>query len=269
MTHSSEVYLNAPVVLVAAEVRFASPLIPFPPNDKVLAALRDGLAAYLPLLQPGQTYEASVAPGGEHSLNMEAHVRFSSRDQLVALTLRPGSLVLETTDYAGFEQFFEVLSTGLQLVGEHLVVAGVSRVGLRYIDEIRLPDGSTDWDRWLDSSLSHPPVFNRIADTAAVRRWQGFAELAGEDGSTVVVRYAPGDGSVLGPQTRRGAGQKESGPFFLLDIDNSWEPSGAVPVFDAGELSERFRRLHGPVRELFEAVINDEYRAFIRGGGKA
>ena len=65
----------------------------------------------------------------------------------------------ETTAYREFDDF----RMGVTAVCEALIGANVRpalvRVGLRYIDEIRVPEPVTDaraWDKWIDSSVVSP-----------------------------------------------------------------------------------------------------------------
>ena len=97
----------------------------------------------LPL--PGEMSEVSVTvqtgpdrPPTQHQV-VDSFPRWTSRDKRTALSIRPDSLVIETTDYGSYDRMRELLDVALQVRLAVSAPAGVERVGLRYIDEIRVP----------------------------------------------------------------------------------------------------------------------------------
>jgi len=278
-----EVYPNAPLVLVATEVRHpaAEPL-----NGQQQAALKRALAKEFPLSNPATITKVTQVVGGPPQVTQSTAPRFTSRDRTTSITYHAGALVLETTRYAHFERLTELLMLAVAARLEVGELDGLERVGLRYIDEIRVPnlgdideirvpnlgdidEGGTGWDAWLDRSLLGPaPIGGSLGLHAG--QWQGLvvfnqvptlgtdADTKGSD--SLVLRYGPGEGYALDPGGELKRPTPPPGPFFLLDIDSFWTSGSVVPPLDPQELASTAARLHDPVRGLFESLITERLR---------
>jgi len=148
-----EVYPNPSVVLVVLEVRH-------PTTGKVSpgaqAALKSMLSKDLPLSRPATLTTVRTIAGGQSEVSTEQVPRYSSRDRTTAVTFGTESLVVETTAYERFERFREVIEMAVQARSTVAQVDGMERIGLRYLDEIRVPDisaGGEPWAAWLHSTL--------------------------------------------------------------------------------------------------------------------
>ena len=133
-----EVYPNAPIVLMAVEVRHPSCELLEP---KQVTQLSAHIRESLPL--PSEISEVSVVvQTSPNSPPVQQQVvstfpRWTSRDKRTALTIRQDSLVVETTDYGSYDRIRTLLDVALRARRAVAPPAGVERVGLRYIDEIR------------------------------------------------------------------------------------------------------------------------------------
>lgn len=254
-----EIYPNAPIALVACEIRIPSTGQPL--ESAQTKALEEALADAFPLAIPvnRQTVQIGNVAGPATSERVE---RFADRERRAVVSVTPGSLVVETSDYRGYEVFRPMLGLAIQAVTDGVAPKGPMRIGLRYIDEIRLMDNPMslhDWEDYLSEAVTGVSALGEAAGGLEPKGWQGQAAFSGGDGMTVVVRYGPRDGVAVKPE---GLPQRhvEPGPFFLFDIDSFWEPSGGIPEWDAGWLLEQCDRLHTPIRALFEGVITDNLR---------
>jgi uncharacterized protein (TIGR04255 family) len=279
------VYPNAPIVLVAAEVRH--------PAAETLAkaqqaALKRAVAKFFPLSNPATVTNITQVSGAAPTVTQAIAPRFTSRDRTTSVTFRDAAIVVETTTYGHFGRLLDLLECAVSArldVGE---IDGLERVGLRYIDEIRVPDildnglgedshvgaaddrSTTDWGTWLDGSLLGPAPTGATLGLQAAQ-WQGLMvfnrqtlaeEAAGADGTdSLVLRYGPGEGYALDPGGELKRATPPPGPFFLLDIDSFWTSGATVPALDPAELVEITQRLHAPVRGLFESLITERLRA--------
>lgn len=66
---------------------------------------------------------------------------FIDTSQTSGYILQPNSLVYHTTAYETFKEFSKRLLDGLRLVHEHVGLAYVQRIGLRYLDAVHPKDG--------------------------------------------------------------------------------------------------------------------------------
>lgn len=259
-----EIYPNAPIVLMAIEVRHP----PCEPLDRRQVAEMSGqIKDLLPL--PGEMSEVSVTMQiGSDGQPVHRQVgysfpRWSSRDKRTALSVRSDSLVVETTDYGNYNRMRTLLETA---VGARLVVgapAGVERIGLRYIDEIRVPAENEGyqpaWDQWIDLSLLGPRHIGSELGLSPAEH-EGVSVFSRGSDYALVLRYGPqSDYAVQStPDLRRPL--PPPGPLFKLDIDSFWQAADEVPEFDVSLILSRVDALHEPVRGVFESIITDRLR---------
>ena len=259
-----EVYPNAPIVLVAVEVRHP---VCEPLDRKQVAELSARIKKLLPL--PGEIDEVSVVvQSGASSFPMPSQTtastwpRWTSRNKRTALTVRHDSLVLETTEYGSYERVRGLLELALEGRLAAGVPAGVERVGLRYIDEVRVPleegEDIPAWREWVDPSLLGPEHLAVVPELVPVRS-EGLLVCAGNDNRALVVRYGAQNEHVV-PSTPELRRTLPPGPLFKLDFDSFWQAGDEVPEFDADFVLRQVDALHEPVRYVFESLITERLR---------
>lgn len=257
-----EIYPHAPIVLAAVEVRHS---LVEPLDHKQLAVVSAQIGDALPLRDQVNrvSFVVTGAPGQAPSATQQVAPRWMSRDKRTAMTMRPDAVVLETTAYGSYERLREVLVRALAAREASASNVGLERVGLRYIDEVRVPpgNGSADisWGEWLHGSLLGPVAVGSgiglRADT-----WQGISAFTGEEGRGLVLRYGPREGYAVAPDGDLRRPTPAPGPFFLLDIDSYWTPPGDIPDLRGDDVMEIIDRLHVPVRDVFEGLISEKLR---------
>ena len=253
---------NPPLVLTVLEIRY--PEIAGGLGDRERAGLKSALNEYLPLMESHIEEQFAVAVGASApaSVQRRIYTRFGTRDRTTALLVKQDALVLETTAYAGWEEHFRPLVG--EVVGALERVSrpdGVLRVGLRYIDEIRVPGiklAPGDWRGYIDKHLLAGAAPEFIPEHMRPSVWQGVAQYQTTAGSTLAVRYGPQEGYAVDPQspTRR-KNPPSSGLFFLLDSDSYWLGDEEVPEFTADWILERCNLLHAPAREFFDIAVTN------------
>lgn len=252
-------YPSAPVVLVALEVRHPASE---PVRGSAQARAKRALGEAAPIARDVQLTTLTVTPGSQPEAHTERAVKFLSRDKSTAITFRTGAVVVETTHYVRYENLRELAALALRARSAAGEVDGVERVGLRYIDEIRVPDSTEDrvsWDEWVDSSLLGPVHLAQKSGLTPVQS-QGMSVFDDGVGNTMVVRYGPREGYAVDPGGDLRRPTPAPGPFFLIDIDSFWVPGGAVPHYDSEVLLQKCDQLHRPIRDLFETLISDKLR---------
>jgi len=254
-----EIYPNAPAVLVAVEARH--------PDAAELDAgqqseLKRLLTSTFPLPQTQSTQVISHAPPAEPVITQQVVPRFATRDLTTAVTFNTQAVVVETSQHRSFEHLSELLSVAISARQAVQPVEGLLRLGLRYVDEIRVPDlagGVEGWSDWVDISLLGPVVVGAKLGLAA-EQGQGVTVFDRGEGHKLIVRYGPREGFAVPPGGILQRSVPAPGPFFLLDIDSFWAPTGDVPEFSEETVLEFARQVHEPVSCLFESLITDRLR---------
>ena len=260
-------YHNAPLVLAILQV--VHPAAP-PLTRGEEAALKQALIRTLPLItqESVNQIELTAGPGGAQPATRmvsEPLVRFSSRDKRTSVSFGPNSITLETTKYDTWDQLRELTMTILTARMDIAPVDGVERIGLRYIDELRIPDDPAPvWPRWVDPKLT-APVLDGVSSALQARQQQATVQYAtAEPEVLVTLRY----GATVGPSSLSATlplahpSVPEVGPFFLIDTDASWtpRPGDEVPILDPAAVLTKADTLHGYVKALFEASLTDRLR---------
>jgi len=265
-----EVYPNAPIVLVAVEVRHTQ-CEPLGRNQQ--SQMGAHFREILPLQDKAteKTIAYQVSPDGTQTRQETTteSPRWTSRDRRTALTMRSDAVVLETTDYGSYEKIRGILDIALRARADVDAPAGVERLGLRYIDEIRVPRQDSehpDWEQWVDKSLLGPMhIGGELGLTP--ESGEGIAVFSGDSDSTLVLRYAAQDGYAVLSTTQLRRPLPPPGPFFKLDIDSFWQATAEVPEFVPALVLDRADALHNPVRSVFESLITERLREEVLRNG--
>lgn len=267
-------FLNPPLALTVLEIRY--PELPEGIGRRAQQQMRETLSARLPLVENITEEQVQLAIGAPMpaSVQRRSFPRFVTRDRTTALVVKEGALVLETTTYEGWEESFRPairdVVEALQSVSRP---DGVLRLGLRYIDEIRVPgidDVPGDWRGYIDDHLLAAASGEFIPASLQPAVWQGTVQYNTTTDSTLTVRYGPQQGHAVNP---KGATRRKNPPapglFFLLDSDSFWQADDEVPEFDVEMIMERCDLLHAPTREFFQIAVTDKLReeVFDDGGG--
>jgi uncharacterized protein (TIGR04255 family) len=264
-----EQYPRSPLVYVACEIQF--PIVPKANGADAFEALTETFADRFPV--PEQEERALLVSPSE-AMHRQKLSRFVSRDRVTSVSVAQAALTIETTDYPGWEGFVERIHHAVGVVGRTLSVAGVTRVGLRYVNEVRVPgpvDAISDWGRWIRRSLiepatsipvTDPGVFQAVVQSRAAQRPDGEHSA----GPALTVRYGALDGpGVVSDEPLKKVRQRGSGPYFLIDTD-SFEAMSNLPTFADATLAPVLEALHEPLDYVFESMITDELRAELRKG---
>jgi len=262
-----EMFAEPPLVLVAAEIRFSD--APRLRQQETLDAVSIAFDRRFPLSGPiGGVSLVSAGPGAAPQLAQRRGVVLRNADSTEALTATPTSLTYETTDYRGFAAVRDALADGCRTLTGLDVRPAIARIGLRYINEVRVPEAPADvsgWSHWIEPALLAP--LSVTADRAVSRGIQG-ATLLDLGSGLLNARYAAfndGATNVPGHLRRR---PFNPGPFFGLDFDGFTEfGTNPAVLLDAGVVAEALPVLHGAAGSVFQRSITDEARALFRGGG--
>jgi uncharacterized protein (TIGR04255 family) len=263
----NEVFPNAPLALVAMEVRFPA-AAPGPIRPPVLRAIKEFLGNGW-VIEGGkqQTVALAMSAGGgppSSHVTTEDITRLTVRDRTRVVTIRPEALTIEATRYDGYESFKPLLATAFGAVERVLSPEGVVRLGLRYIDEIQVAPAPVDWADWVDPSLLAPR-----ADGLNATAWTAAVQYSVADDRKLVLRYGPSENPVVssgGPLKR--PRPPKPWPVFVLDFDSFWDPTD-IPPFETASLVKACDDLRAPVRQLFDQMATPQlvnvYREEVAG----
>jgi hypothetical protein len=239
MPDTHEIYANAPLALVAVEIRFPEASSERPLPITLQRSFRDLLGeGWVIESHKVQQLDVAFGPGAPGSQTVRETVvpRFTVRDRTLSVAITDASLTID----------------------------GVSRVGMRYIDEIRAPgidvNRPSAWREWLDPSLLPPKLDAMVSEEYEPAAWDGVVRYGTGTNRSLVLRYGARQGYGVEP---RGVLNRPSapspGPLFVLDFDSFWEPSD-IPEFDPAVLIETCDALRAPVRTLFDLAVTDKLR---------
>jgi len=258
---------NPPLVLTVLEIRY--PMLSEGFGDSEWRQMGEAVRDRLPLVESVVEQQVNVVMAGPApappSVQSRTFPRFGARDRTTALLVKPDALVIETTAYEGWaESFYPLVAEVVHAMERISQPNGVVRIGLRYIDEIRVPGIETapgDWRGYIDEHLLAAADPDFIPASLRPSEWQGLVQYQTAPDSMLTVRYGPQQGSAVdpaGPTRRRNP--HPPGLFFLLDSDSYWHGESEVPEFNADWICERCDLLHQPVSEFFRIVVTDRLR---------
>lgn len=265
MYPNREVFPHAPLALVAAEIRFtdAARLRQQQTRDEIAIAME----GRFPFAEPLQEASFNLTLGGAPQVQERVGVVLKNASSTESLTILSESLTYETTAYQSFEELLEAVTAACEALVEARVRPAVQRVGLRYVDEVRVPEAVTDvrqWSRWIDEQLvahlavgpgEFPATSTQIVSTYDLGQGRGlnFRCAALNQGTIVVPQHL-----------KRPA--VESGPFFVLDFDGFRDFTNQdVVQLSAEVVGDSLSAVHVPCGTAFQRSITDEARILFRG----
>ncbi len=247
-------YENPPLryVVFVAELRSAAVLGETGALDRIHEALGDALPVREdnsgpPMLRPGI-----------------AGARFVDGAQHRAVAVGPSMIAVDTTSYSTFNEFSEFLGRVFDAVASVAAGRACQRLGLRYVDEIRIPDAQPgnveQWRPWINPDLI-PPV--ALKATTGNREISGLIDDDRGDGFGVRIAWHTGTGHVVQPQGPLIVPHaSEPGPYFAIDTDSYWNFVPGADILALGDptLKKYVDSLHDPVHEFFEMSLTERLR---------
>lgn len=251
-------YPNDTLALVLVELRHPVAEAPAPP---ALAMLKETLSQWTPIAEQEEGRQIDFQTG---ELSVISNKKLVARDRRTAIAFRNDAMTVEVTDYPGWDKFWPIVRAMVSARQDIDPVDGCTRIGLRYINEIRAPlQAGTGWKQWVSERLLGPgPELAELGLTTSAQ--QHVVQCEGTyPGDSLTLRYGAARGAVIKstPLLRRRTEPSSDGDFFLIDIDSAWtDPRGGVPALDLALLDQAAERLHTPINPLFESLITNDLR---------
>jgi uncharacterized protein (TIGR04255 family) len=249
------------IAQVLCQVQF-SPVLRLRQEDAVIP-FQDAVRERYPEFRGEQGMSIILTPQGPITQQREAEKlwRFRNKDEGYSITLATNFVALETWRYADINDLCERLREALTLVEENYHPAKTTRVGLRFINEIRFNKNEIP-----DGVLS---AFNpQLLGVLGAKEFAGAADEArasvelhdGDDHFTVRHGLERQGGTTVDPSLSEH--QSLDKPFYLLDMDAFSE---AEMMFSPDGIDERVRLYNDQVRSFFAWAVKEDFRRDVLG----
>lgn len=262
-----EVFPNAPLAMVVAEVQFS--YLPELTAEIALSRALDQVREATPVLSIKPMLNVQMGDAA-HQMGLVLESRAKDNQITAAISSQALNVAMSGAAYTVYEDslrpLIERAYDGLIATVPHLLV---TRLGLRYLDEIRVAEPPSDlegWRRWIDAKLLEPASYLSDHSGVAVGARSTW-HYALPRGYQLTLNYGPFHGpGVIGPEHpfHRAGGDST---MFVLDVDASWVPSGGVETLTRDELLDRYDDLHEPTKTVFSSAVTEEAKEMFRGNG--
>ena len=221
------VHPNSPLALVAAEVRFP------PVSDQAFGK---------PIYR-----EMRDLIGSEWVITDD--IKITSRQGTKVITVQPDMVSVEVSDYSSFDDFRSLLRSIASSVERVIRPNGISRLGLRYFNEITVPETLPDWSRWLhQSAIQEDPLgddeMQPQHSNLLPSRWSVLYTI--EPDRRLALSCGTSDESTASPYGPPERSSPVDGQVFSIGLDSFWQPS-ETPEFTANIIIEAADSLHVPL----------------------
>lgn len=258
-----------PLVLVVCQVQFSDVLSVADPAQ--VAPFQRAIQAMFPLAKHiDQVFglQVQVGPGsgtiqpGPPTYQWE----FADRDNVWKVVLAQSFVSLETRMYADFGDFLDRMRLVLEAVAEHIRPPIGKRIGLRYINEIRM--GGHSLTDVISGDLLGP-----LAEPAFAANTSQVASI-----QQVILRYPNNDGITInhglvpsGTTLRLRPGEEPPPDrFYLLDIDVYREfPPVEGLAMEPGPIGGYVEAYHRVIYRLFRWAVTEQHLARLEAGQDA
>ncbi len=219
-------------------------------DEKYMIGIKEALAYEYPLESTEQGMNIVITPQGVSQTPGASMLRFTSIDSSWSVVLSNETVSLETREYSHIDEFSTRFASILDSVATHLRPRHQLRIGLRFINEFRFPDGDRyeTWRRLLNADL----IGLGFGSVLGGEIEQTIAEiLTRRDDGRLLVRHGFLKGSTISSTPTRPA---KTGPFYLLDLDYSDE---TPTKFEVDAPIERMKRYNKFLYDVFRWSIGD------------
>ena len=246
------IFENAPLALAVCQVRFPTMLGLVSPDR--LAPFQNALRLDYPAATQGTQFVFTAGVPGQPPVGGSAgQWTFSSQPGDWSVTVANDFVGLETRAYPNVDEFIDRVRRVLDAFVDAFGQLSPQRVGLRYINEIRLGQ-QLDYRQTIRSELLGPlglPNFE-----SAVQAVQEIV-LRFEGGNGITMRHGlfPMGSTVISAKP-----SADNGPFYLLDVDAFTDRSALPgPPPDVEAVCAILREYNAGVHRLFRWAVTPIY----------
>lgn len=239
---------KSPLRLVIGQVRF--PLL-FRFNEKpFLAPFQEAIQPDYPRVAQEHQVAVKFSDKGVEPAG-ETLWRFNDREGAWSAVLGEGALTLESRKYTSIDDFAGRFEKLLNAATKHLGIEERTRLGLRFINEMRSPSATklSDWAELLNPKFIG---YGGAAELLDGTIEHAFSEIQSKraDG-TLAIRHGLLTGTTVEP--RASDRQVEQGPFYLLDLDYF---DGAEGDLDIAGMLAQVRSYNESIYQFFRWALD-------------
>jgi uncharacterized protein (TIGR04255 family) len=162
---------RAPLIYVVAQVRFSAVVA----IEKYVPEIQEQLRHKgFPRFVRGQVHEIAIQADGAPKFSAVERFEFQNKEASLGIVLQSNSVVVHTNSYSNYEAFEEYTKTALMAVHRVVNISLSERIGLRYVNLIRLESG----EKWAD--YLHQGLLGLDPDSVGVKKWVSGSQFLGE-----------------------------------------------------------------------------------------
>jgi uncharacterized protein (TIGR04255 family) len=162
---------RAPLIYVVAQVRFSAVVA----IEKYVPEIQEQLRRKgFPRFVRGQVHEIALQADGAPKFSATERFEFQDKEASLGIVLQSNSISVHTNAYSNYEIFEEHIKTALFAVHRVVNISLAERIGLRYVNLIRLSLG----EKWAD--YLHQGLLGLEPDSVGVKRWVSGSQFLGE-----------------------------------------------------------------------------------------
>ena len=250
---STPIHLRRPpLIYVVAQVLFAEVVA----IEKFVPEIQESLRHKgFPRFLRGQIQEIAFQPDGSPKFSARDRFEFQNKEGSLGIVLQTKSVAVQTNSYSNYETFEEEIKTALMVVHRVVNISLSERIGLRYVNLIRLQSG----EKWSD--YLNPGLLGLGADSVGVSRWTSRSEMVGPTNVGNLAVRCSQSGQPIPPDLVI-SGTLSNPPTLTpgevvvtLDFDHYVEKSSD---FKVSAVMSTFEQLHEKLDVVFEAAVTSQ-----------
>ncbi len=236
-------FVRNPLRVAVAQVRFAP--APGLREEQVVAEAARRLPGFPQATSPTTQVNVPLGSGAQFALTRHEPARFRDEAGTTIVSLAPDALSIEATEYPGWEAFGVSVRSVLAALDD-LLPAHLTRVGLRYVNELLIPGVETtaDWARVLDPEMLGFVAGDRIGSRVRRSLEQVTLDMGADE---ITIRH--------GYVARRDLVDAAESSLYLFDVDAYTEQPGPRTT---DVVMGNLHRYHQWAWNLFRGSIGDE-----------
>jgi uncharacterized protein (TIGR04255 family) len=246
---------RSPLVYVVAQVRISAVIA----IDKYIPDIQEQLRHRgFPRFKREQVRHLRLDFGAEPKFNISERFEFLNKDQTTGLILAPDFVALHGSQYQNFENFKEMLGSGLEIIHRALQIGLTERIGIRYVDLVRVREGEALGDYLQPGLLGLDPTTMGVRSSLSRFEFVGLTEVG-----KLIVRCSTAQGEEFLPPDLEPTSLKfditpePNESRYILDFDHSSEGAEASDFSIKGVL-DSMQQLHNNLDLAFRHAVTEQ-----------